>query len=198
MSTLTAENIDELLPQTQCGLCGYGGCRPYAEAIARQQAPINLCPPGGIKTLVALAQLTQQDAKPYLADMQQKALPSQLAHIREDLCIGCTKCLAVCPTDAIIGARKQMHSIITDACTGCGLCLPPCPMDCIDLHTIATLSASKQYQQAQQSRQRYAAHNQRLQQQQAPISKQAEETITYLNVQQAIARALEKKNPTSG
>lgn len=133
MDKLTAKTIDAVLPQTQCGLCGYGGCLPYAKAISETQAPINLCPPGGVTVLQALGALTGIDTTPYVEKMTHATKPAQLAVIDEALCIGCTKCIAVCPVDAILGAAKQMHGILTDACTGCGLCLPPCPMDCIAL-----------------------------------------------------------------
>lgn len=135
MTKLSVEQIDSILPQTQCGLCGYGGCLPYAKAIVDEQAPINLCPPGGVTTLEKLVELTKLSAEPYKQAMQLQEKPPQTAVINENLCIGCTKCIVVCPVDAIIGAAKQMHTILTDACTGCGLCLPPCPMDCISLQT---------------------------------------------------------------
>lgn len=133
MQNITPESIDTLLPQTQCGLCGYGGCLPYATAMAKGEASINLCPPGGVDTLNALGKHLNQDASPYLDEMKTKALPPRLAIIREAECIGCTKCIQACPVDAIVGSAKLMHTIIQDACTGCELCIPPCPVDCIDL-----------------------------------------------------------------
>ena len=120
--------IDALLPQTQCGKCGFDGCLPYAEAIAEGE-PINRCPPGGEATLERLAALTGQPVQP-LSEPAQLPL---VAVIREDECIGCTKCLQACPVDAILGAAKRMHTVITDECTGCELCVAPCPVDCIDL-----------------------------------------------------------------
>ncbi len=120
--------IDALLPQTQCGKCGFAGCLPYAEAIAEGE-PINRCPPGGEATLERLAALTGQPVQP----LAEPAQPPLAAVIREDECIGCTKCLQACPVDAILGAAKRMHTVITDECTGCELCVAPCPVDCIDL-----------------------------------------------------------------
>lgn len=125
--------IDALLPQTQCGECGYPGCRPYAQAMAQKQAPIDQCPPGGVNTLTALATVLQQDPTPYLDSVKANTRPPALALIREAECIGCTKCIQACPVDAILGSSKRMHSIIGDECTGCGLCIEPCPVDCIDL-----------------------------------------------------------------
>lgn len=130
---ITPEEVDALLPQTQCGLCGYGGCKPYAEAMVFEKAPIHLCPPGGIQTLISLGELLNRDPKPYIPELEKKIKPDQIAFIREAECIGCTKCIQACPVDAIIGAAKEMHTIITAECTGCELCVPPCPVDCIDM-----------------------------------------------------------------
>ncbi len=125
------DQIDSLLPQTQCGQCGHPGCRPYAEAIAGGEA-INRCPPGGQATIDALADLLDVDAIP-LDDEHGEEKGKQVAVIREDECIGCTKCIQACPVDAILGAAKQMHTVIADECTGCDLCVEPCPVDCIDI-----------------------------------------------------------------
>ncbi|MCB1680069.1 MAG: electron transport complex subunit RsxB [Halioglobus sp.] len=125
------EQINAILPQTQCGQCGYPGCRPYAEAIANGEA-INKCPPGGEAGIQALADLLDVEALPLDAEHgeeQRKAV----AFIREDECIGCTKCIQACPVDAILGAAKQMHTVIASECTGCDLCVEPCPVDCIDM-----------------------------------------------------------------
>jgi electron transport complex protein RnfB len=127
-----AERIDALLPQTQCAQCGYPGCSPYAEAIARGQADINQCPPGGEETIKALANLLGMEPKPLDAS-RGACKPQQIAIIDEDRCIGCTLCIQVCPVDAIVGAAKFMHTVIAAECTGCELCLPPCPVDCIAL-----------------------------------------------------------------
>lgn len=126
------EQIDALLPQTQCGQCGYPGCRPYAEAIAAEQADINQCPPGGEAGVRALAELLGREAKPLNPDNGAEK-PAVVARIVEPDCIGCTKCIQACPVDAIIGAPKAMHVVIPALCTGCELCLPPCPVDCIEL-----------------------------------------------------------------
>lgn len=125
------EQIDALLPQTQCGQCGHPGCRPYAEAIANGEA-INHCPPGGQATIQALADLLDIEAIPLDGDHGTEAA-TKVAVIREDECIGCTKCIQACPVDAILGAAKQMHTVIADECTGCDLCVEPCPVDCIDM-----------------------------------------------------------------
>ena len=130
---MTPEAIDALLPQTQCGLCGYGGCLPYANAIVQEDAPLNLCPPGGCQTLQALGQLMHQDVSNLMADMRAKEKPLMLAIIREQECIGCTKCIQACPVDAIMGSAKQMHTVLNDYCTGCELCVPACPVDCIEM-----------------------------------------------------------------
>jgi electron transport complex protein RnfB len=126
------DQIDALLPQTQCAQCSYPGCRPYAEAIASGEADINQCPPGGEATVEALAQLLGREAKPLNPDNGEHK-PPLVALIDEPRCIGCTLCIQACPVDAIVGAAQRMHTVIADECTGCELCLPPCPVDCIDL-----------------------------------------------------------------
>jgi electron transport complex protein RnfB len=131
-----ADQIESLLPQTQCGQCSYPGCRPYAEAIANGEA-INKCPPGGEATIHALAELLDVEAPPLDAEHGEESVDT-VAYIREDECIGCTKCIQACPMDAILGAAKQMHTVIIDACTGCDLCVDPCPVDCIDMIPIET------------------------------------------------------------
>jgi electron transport complex protein RnfB len=129
------EAILDCLPQTQCARCGHPGCRPYAEAIAAG-APINRCPPGGERTIAALARLLDEPQvalDPALGPPPQPAT----AVIREAECIGCFKCVRACPVDAILGAPRFMHTVIATECTGCGLCLPPCPVDCIELRPLA-------------------------------------------------------------
>jgi len=126
------DQIDALLPQTQCGQCTYPGCRPYAKAIADGEADINQCPPGGETTIIALADLLGRDPKP-LNPEHGVEQPKTVAVIDEETCIGCTLCIQACPVDAILGAAKQMHTVIESECTGCDLCVPPCPVDCITM-----------------------------------------------------------------
>jgi electron transport complex protein RnfB len=124
--------IDALLPQTQCGQCGYGACQPYAEALARGESDINRCPPGGTAGMRALARLLDRPEKPI--DPQCGVVKPRLAAVvDEPLCIGCTKCIQACPVDAIVGAQGRMHAVLSEECTGCELCIPPCPVDCIRL-----------------------------------------------------------------
>ncbi len=125
------EQINEILPQTQCGQCGHPGCRPYAEAIANGEA-INKCPPGGEAGIQALADLLDLEVIPLDEEHGEQSV-KKVAFIREAECIGCTKCLQACPVDAILGAAKQKHTVIDSECTGCDLCEEPCPVDCIDM-----------------------------------------------------------------
>ena len=127
-----ASRIDALLPQTQCTRCGYPGCEPYAQAIARGEAEINQCPPGGSATIERLARLLGRPPKPLNSANGVESAP-RIAVIDAEHCIGCAKCLPACPVDAIMGAGKFLHVVITDRCTGCELCLPPCPVDCIEM-----------------------------------------------------------------
>ncbi len=125
-----ADRIEDLLPQTQCTKCGFDGCRPYAEAIARGDANYNQCPPGGAEGVVRLASLLGKPVIPINPDNGVER-PRPLAVIDETLCIGCTLCMQACPVDAIVGAPKQMHTVVEKLCTGCDLCVAPCPVDCI-------------------------------------------------------------------
>ncbi|WP_110641734.1 RnfABCDGE type electron transport complex subunit B [Salinicola sp. CPA57] len=162
---ITVERIDAELPQTQCGKCGHDGCRPYAEAIVEGEA-INRCPPGGETTRDRLATLTGQ---PPLELIEPPQTPL-LAVIREAECIGCTKCIQACPVDAILGAAKQMHTVIESECTGCELCVAPCPVDCIDLVEHPRWAAARNDAEQQRyldwradnGRRRYTARNARL------------------------------------
>jgi Na+-translocating ferredoxin:NAD+ oxidoreductase subunit B len=159
MSTsITADQIDALLPQTQCTKCGYQGCRPYAEAIAAGDAEINRCPPGGEPGIQKLSQLLGRPALP-LDSSCGEHLPHRVAVIDEDVCIGCAKCLKPCPTDAIIGANKFMHTVLPQFCSACELCIPACPVDCI------TMIDDPRYPtmfDANLARERFRFHNFRL------------------------------------
>ena len=128
------EKLDALLPQTQCGQCGYPGCRPYAEAIANSDA-INKCVPGGEPTIKRIAELMGVEVP---IDGPVELPIKKVAFIHEDLCIGCTKCIQACPVDAIVGAAKMMHTVIKSECTGCDLCVDPCPTDCIEMIELPT------------------------------------------------------------
>lgn len=138
------DQVDSLLPQTQCGQCGHPGCRPYAESIVNGDEAINKCPPGGQSTIEALADLLDVDAVPLDAEHGEEQVKT-VAYIREDECIGCTKCIQACPVDAILGAAKQMHTVIESECTGCDLCVEPCPVDCIDMLPIGPTLNSWQW-----------------------------------------------------
>ena len=166
------QRIDALLPQTQCGKCGHPGCKPYAEGIAKGEA-INKCPPGGQETIVGLAHLLSVPV--LMLDTSRGEAPAQVAYIRETECIGCTKCIQACPVDAIVGAAKLMHTVISDECTGCDLCVAPCPVDCIDMRPLVNLVpmvgglATNEHEQHERSlkrdraRRRYEQRNARLQ-----------------------------------
>lgn len=188
---ISTKDIDALLPQTQCGLCGFKGCMPYAEALSEKKAAINLCPPGGIKGLLALGELLNEDPSPFLEEMKQKEKPALRAYIREAECIGCTKCIKACPVDAILGASKSMHTVITDHCTGCELCIAPCPVDCIDLLPHVEETNELLLQEKRNSlRKRYHARESRLQKE--DFAKSVSDKKQYL--EDAIRRAA-KKNP---
>ncbi|GAA5556916.1 ion-translocating oxidoreductase complex subunit B [Acinetobacter schindleri] len=161
------QSIDALLPQTQCGLCGHrDGCLPYAQSIAEGE-DANKCIPGGQPVADALATLLNRSKLPAeesVWPIQADGRPQRMkAVIREDECIGCTKCISACPVDAIIGSGKLMHTVLTDLCTGCELCIPPCPVDCIDLveDTHPLMSDEQHVQEQNDLRQRYYAHIQR-------------------------------------
>ena len=153
--------VDAVLPQTQCTRCGYPACRPYAQAIVQEQAPINRCPPGGDAGIATLAQLTGRPTLPLDASCGVHQ-PPQLAVIDPSRCIGCTLCIAACPVDAIVGGFKKMHRVIAPDCTGCELCVAPCPVDCITLVPHPQISAW-QSKQAAHARSLFEARQQRLQ-----------------------------------
>lgn len=186
------EQIDAILPQTHCGQCGFTGCFPYAQAIAKKTAEIDRCPPGGVKTLKALANLLNKEAEPFLAKILKQEKPPMVAVIQESKCIGCTKCIQACPVDAILGAAKQLHVVLTKECTGCGLCLAPCPVDCIDM-----LVLNLPTYQPEQARRRFHARKQRLEKssiQIAPteqVQLSSNQQVAY--IQAATIRAKAKK-----
>ncbi len=138
---VNAESIDALLPQTQCAKCGFAGCRPYAEAIAAGEADIDRCPPGGEAGVARLASLLGRHPAPPLNPLHGVEEARAAALIDESWCIGCTLCIQACPTDAIVGAAKAMHTVLTEHCSGCGLCVPPCPVDCIRMEPMRELAA---------------------------------------------------------
>ena len=191
-----AARIDSLLPQTQCTRCGYPACRAYAEAIAAGEAQINQCPPGGAAGIELLASLLGRPVTP-LNPANGIEKPREIAVIDEETCIGCTKCIAACPVDAIIGASKLMHTILVDECTGCELCIAPCPVDCIAMvpvkdHHEPVLELAVRY------RARYVARNARLQREAAAreaelMAKKAALGSGASAVQAAIERARKRK-----
>ena len=128
------EKINSILPQTQCGKCDFSGCKPYANAIVEGKADINQCPPGGKTGILKIAHLLKVEYKP-LNESHGVSKPREIAIIEEDKCIGCTLCILACPVDAILGASKSMHTVISEECTGCELCIEPCPVDCIKMET---------------------------------------------------------------
>ncbi|EDP46819.1 RnfABCDGE type electron transport complex subunit B [Rickettsiella grylli] len=184
------KEIDALLPQTQCGQCHYSDCYSYAKAIAANKAEINQCPPGGVKTLHALASLLKKEAGPFVEEMRKHERPAMTARIRESECIGCTKCIQACPVDAIVGAAKQLHVVLKQECTGCGLCIAPCPVDCIDLFTLQQSPYNPQ-----QARQRYVAKKYRLHSvhHQTFIKKTSHPNEEMAYIHAAIKRVKEKK-----
>ncbi len=176
--------IEAILPQTQCTQCGFNACKPYAQALARQEAPINLCPPGGIKGIEALASLLKQ---PFVNFPSEPPLPPKaLAFIDENNCIGCTHCIRACPVDAIIGSAKKMHTILSGHCTGCALCLPACPVDCIEMRPLTReeqteedrLDRAQQQQRALQYKTRYEHKQNRAKKQMVKAKIRPSNTIT--------------------
>lgn len=198
----TVKAVNALLPQTQCGDCGYAGCLPYAEALVKGLAPIDRCPPGGIQTLQALGQLLNVDPTPYFDAVEAKKRAPALAVIDESTCIGCTKCIQACPVDAIIGTGKRMHTIIPHECTGCGLCVEPCPVNCIEILPLKEEAydrshARKRYEAKQarivlDSKQKKQLYDKKRQLQPAsPATNETQAKQAY--IQEAMKRVAEKK-----
>jgi electron transport complex protein RnfB len=183
-----ADRINDALPQTQCTRCGFPDCKAYAQAIALDNAPINQCPPGGLEGVTVLSKITGRPALPLNPENGTEG-PMTVAVIDEAWCIGCTLCLKVCPTDAILGSNKVMHTVIEAACTGCDLCLPVCPVDCIEMIPISderTGWSAWSPALAQQARLRYEARQLRL------LEEPAQEDKEVPSKQAMIAAALAK------
>jgi len=179
------DQINGLLPQTQCGQCGYRGCRPYAEAIASGAADINQCPPGGDEGIRDLAGLLNVPVKP-LNNKFGVHKPSSVALIVEEDCIGCTKCIAACPVDAIIGASKFMHTVIAAECTGCELCAAPCPVDCIVMQPAPpSRTEASRAQKSAQAKRRYDARCLRKEKEEAEKAERAKKKKLALLKMQA-------------
>ncbi len=193
-----AETLDALLPQTQCGQCGYKGCLPYAEAMAAGAADINRCPPGGTEVIAEIAQVLKCVPKLLDATCGESKAPA-VAVIDESWCIGCTLCVQACPVDAIAGAAKVMHTVIASECTGCELCIPPCPVDCIEMVAVQREEAPQERRlRAAQYRGRYLARERRLaggktaRSDAAGVPLTAEVGQKQLAVQRALARARQR------
>ena len=183
-----ADRINDALPQTQCTRCGYPDCKAYAQAIAQDNAPINQCPPGGLEGVAILSQITGRPELPLNPDNGIEG-PMTVAVIDEAWCIGCTLCIKACPTDAILGSNKVMHTVIEAACTGCDLCLPVCPVDCIEMVPISnerTGWSAWSPELAQQARKRYEARQLRV------LAEPIEEDTKKIGKQAIIEAALAK------
>lgn len=185
------EKINDLLPQTQCEECGFKGCLPYAQAIAEKKETIDKCAPGGVETLHKLADLLDVDATPYEQYVQEHYRPPSVAFIEEESCIGCVKCIKACPVDAIVGASKEIHTVITDMCTGCELCVALCPTDCIVMLPIEKIFSEEEKQtRALSAKEHYEKRNERLEK----INKQKEEQDKVsLNSKKAFLEAVLKR-----
>jgi electron transport complex protein RnfB len=187
-----ADTLEQALPQTQCTKCGFDGCRPYAEAMARGIAPHNQCPPGGAAGVARLAKILGKTVIPLNADNGVEK-PRTVAVIDESLCIGCTLCIQACPVDAIVGAAKQMHTVLPDWCTGCDLCVAPCPVDCIQMENVtgdATGWEAWTQDQADTARSRYHFRRQRLQREarenEARLAAKAAAKLAALNAENSV------------
>lgn len=185
------QSIDALLPQTQCRQCGYQGCSPYAAAIANGEAAINRCPPGGDEVIAELGKLLGRAPLPLDSSCGKTEAPA-IARIIEAQCIGCTLCIAACPVDAIVGARRLMHTVIAAECTGCALCLPPCPVDCIVLEASgAERDRERQRREAPLLRERHAAQQRRRGNKPARAKHQQKDSAAKRK-QDTVARAIER------
>lgn len=187
------EQINELLPQTQCTKCGYDGCKPYAQALADGLADINRCPPGGDEGVAKLAKLLDKPIRQIDPSCGEPG-PLRVAVIDEQHCIGCTLCIQACPVDAIIGANKRMHTVLADWCTGCDLCLPPCPVDCIEMVQVLDQPVWDN-ERASLARQRYEA---RLKRQEAPPKETLAPAASDAQKQSAVAQALARARARRG
>ncbi|WP_043693312.1 RnfABCDGE type electron transport complex subunit B [Luteibacter sp. 9133] len=201
MTPTLADRIDTLLPQTQCEQCGFHGCRPYAEAIAADEAGIDRCPPGGAIGIARLAALLDRPVVP-LDPTHGVEKPRTLARIVEADCIGCTKCIQVCPVDAILGASKVMHTVVSDLCTGCELCVPACPVDCIRLDPMPLAQADDR-EHADAARRHFQRREARLSHERAERERQLEANKAVVAaptarnaVLEALARARLRKKDT--
>lgn len=143
-----SKKIDAILPQTQCQMCEFPSCKDYADAIAEDKAPIHKCHPGGVEVLQAIAAITSQSPTEHVKTVQTQYKGPSTVVIDEDICIGCTKCITACPTNAIIGAAKKMHTVLPTECTGCDLCIPACPVDCIYPHDLTRATYNKEHARA--------------------------------------------------
>ncbi|MCC6917072.1 RnfABCDGE type electron transport complex subunit B [Nitrosomonas sp.] len=205
-NNLLIEKIDAVLPQTQCSQCGFDGCKPYAEAIVKGHADINQCPPGGDATAARIAAILNIASKP-LNTAYGYPKPPAVAVIDEDWCIGCTFCLRACPVDAIIGAAKYMHTVLTELCTGCERCIAPCPMDCISMVPVPEPATPEiRQQKADDARERYHLRKLRLARNQRRIKKPdqnpsekstAAATLQAINAKQAAIQAAMEKARTA-
>lgn len=195
MKEIKAEQIDKLLPQTQCGLCEYTGCMPYAKAISEGTATINKCLPGGVRVLEQLGDLLDADVSLFTDEMLNKHKAPSIAMIDESLCIGCVKCINACPTDAIIGAGKLMHTVLQADCTGCELCIEPCPMDCIEMISISGPQSEQEWQAfSDNAREKYYQKQARVDANQAKEKKTYQQKANQDYIKAALARVQQKNN----
>ena len=193
-STAIDERLDALLPQTQCTRCGFPACRPYAAAIAAGEADINRCPPGGERLIASLAALLERDP-PALDTSRGLPGPLLLARIDESACIGCTLCIQACPVNAIIGARKRLHAVLSSLCSGCELCVPPCPVDCI---VMVPAGRSWETADAQAARLRHQARERRIAAGRELALRAADERKRKAAVDAALARARARRARQAG